>query len=93
MIVMKKRSTANVATFKAHLSEYLRVVKTGGEVIVMDRQTPVARLIPYHEEEPFKLEVLKAEEPFNGLEEFYGKPIKGLKVDSLRALLEERGDR
>jgi prevent-host-death family protein len=93
MIVMKKRNTANVATFKARLSEFLRIVKTGGEVIVMDRQTPVARLVPYQEEEPFKLEVLKAEEPFNGLEEFYGKPIKGLKVDALRALLDERGDR
>jgi len=92
-MVMNKRKTANVATFKAQLSEYLRIVKSGGEVIVMDRQTPVARLIPYQEEEPFKLEILKAEEPFHGLDDFYGKPIKGLKIDSLRALLEERGDR
>jgi hypothetical protein len=60
---------------------------------VMDRQTPVARLIPYQEEEPFKLDILRAEEPFHGLEDFQGKPIKGLKMDSLRALLDERGDR
>jgi prevent-host-death family protein len=40
-----KKNSANVAAFKAHLGEYLRVVKNGGEVIVMDRQTPVARLI------------------------------------------------
>jgi prevent-host-death family protein len=90
---MTKQSTVNVATLKAQLSEYLRVVKAGGEVIVMDRQTPVARLIPYQEEELFKLEILRAEEPFHGLEDFHGKPIKGLKMDSLRALLDERGDR
>jgi prevent-host-death family protein len=93
MIVMKKSNTANVAAFKAHLGEYLRIVKTGGEVIVMDRQTPVARLIPYQENEPFKLEILKAAEPFHGITEFYQGPIKGLKVDSLKALLEEREDR
>jgi prevent-host-death family protein len=88
-----KKSSANVATFKAHLGEYLRVVKNGGEVIVMDRQTPVARLIPYQEKELFKLEMIQAEEPFQGLKELYGKPMKGLKIDSLKALLEERGER
>jgi prevent-host-death family protein len=92
-MVMKKQSMANVATFKSHLGEYLRIVKTGGEVVVMDRQTPVARLIPYQKDEPFKLEILRSEEPFHGIAEFYGKPIKGLKVDSLQALQEEKGDR
>jgi prevent-host-death family protein len=89
---MKKRSV-KVAAFKAHLGELLRIVKNGGEVVVMDRQTHVARLIPYQEEQPFKLEIIKASESFTGFKEFYAKPIKGLKIDSLGVLLEERGER
>lgn len=37
---------AAIADLKAHLSEYLNQVKVGGEVIVTDRGTPVARLVP-----------------------------------------------
>lgn len=36
-----------VAKLKAELSEYLRQVKRGKEVVVYDRDTPIARLIPY----------------------------------------------
>ena len=36
-----------VARLKAGLSSYLRKVKRGGEVVVYDRETPVARIIPY----------------------------------------------
>lgn len=37
---------ASVSTLKARLSEYLRAVKSGEEVIVTERGTPVARLAP-----------------------------------------------
>lgn len=37
---------ASIATLKARLSEYLDAVKSGEEVLVTDRGTPVARLIP-----------------------------------------------
>ena len=36
-----------IAELKARLSAYLRVVRAGGEIIVKDRDTPVARLVPY----------------------------------------------
>ena len=36
----------NIATLKAKLSFYLGRVKQGNEVLVMDRNTPVARLVP-----------------------------------------------
>lgn len=36
-----------VARLKAELSEYLRKVKRGKEVIVYDRDTPIARIVPY----------------------------------------------
>jgi len=39
--------TAGIADLKARLSHYLRGVRRGGEVVVMDRETPVARIVPY----------------------------------------------
>ena len=39
-------STASVSELKANLSRYLREVRRGGEVEVLDRGTPVARLVP-----------------------------------------------
>ena len=35
-----------IAELKAHLSDYLRSVRRGNEVIVKDRETPVARIVP-----------------------------------------------
>ena len=39
---MKK---ANISKIKAELSKYLRFVKSGEEVIIMDRDQPVAKLV------------------------------------------------
>ncbi len=35
-----------IADLKAHLSGYLRTVKKGETLLVMERDTPVARLVP-----------------------------------------------
>jgi prevent-host-death family protein len=40
------KGTANVAQLKARLSEYLRQVKEGSEVVITERGIPVARLVP-----------------------------------------------
>jgi|SRR5580658_218008 prevent-host-death family protein len=39
-------STVGIAELKAHLSEYVRAAQKGREVIIRDRQTPVAKLVP-----------------------------------------------
>ncbi len=44
---MKKR--VKISELKAHLSKYLRHVRRGHTVEVMDRDTPVARVVPYEE--------------------------------------------
>lgn len=36
-----------IAEFKSRLSEYLRRVRRGQEIIVKDRETPIARVVPY----------------------------------------------
>jgi prevent-host-death family protein len=45
------KQRANVAQLKARLSEYVRQVKSGGEVIITERGVPVARLVPLDPDE------------------------------------------
>jgi prevent-host-death family protein len=40
-----------VAKLKAELSDYLRKVRRGAEVVVYDRETPIARLVPFERSE------------------------------------------
>jgi len=40
----------NISTLKSHLSAELRTVSNGEVLIVMDRNTPVARISPVEEE-------------------------------------------
>ncbi|MBI3184424.1 MAG: type II toxin-antitoxin system Phd/YefM family antitoxin [Myxococcales bacterium] len=39
--------TAKIAELKAHLSQYLKLVKKGQRVLVLERNAPVAELVPY----------------------------------------------
>ena len=45
------KTKANVAQLKARLSEYVRQVKSGAEVIITERGVPVARLVPLDPDE------------------------------------------
>jgi prevent-host-death family protein len=42
--VMRK---VGIADLKAHLSEHLRKVRAGRTLTVLDRDTPVAQIVPY----------------------------------------------
>jgi prevent-host-death family protein len=46
------KSQVQISQLKAKLSAYLQGVRKGGELIVMDRKTPVARIVPIHESAP-----------------------------------------
>jgi prevent-host-death family protein len=39
-------SDVRIADLKARLSEHLRSVRNGGTVTVLDRETPIARIVP-----------------------------------------------
>lgn len=39
--------TTGIADLKARLSHYLRSVRRGEQVVVLDRDTPVAVIVPY----------------------------------------------
>jgi prevent-host-death family protein len=40
-------SHVGIADLKARLSKHLRSVRHGGTLTVLDRDTPIARLVPY----------------------------------------------
>lgn len=46
---MTMTKKVKIGDLKAHLSAHLRRVRKGGEIIVLDRDTPVARIVPFEE--------------------------------------------
>ena len=82
---------AGVAELKARLSQYLARVRGGDTVVVYDRDTPIARLVPYAESEDGFV-VLEASEPPTTL-----KTVKGIRpkraVDVVQLLRESRDQR
>lgn len=51
-------SRVGIADLKAHLSQHLRKVRGGRTLTILDRDTPVAQIVPYDAEAP--LEVRRA---------------------------------
>jgi prevent-host-death family protein len=41
------RTEIKIAEFKSHLSAHLRAVRRGQEIVIKDRETPIARVVPY----------------------------------------------
>ena len=88
LMVMSKppQKTVRVAELKAELSAYLREARAGNSIVVCDRDTPVAKLVPY----PAEAEALPVRRAIRAL---HGAPLPrpiARKVDSLAALLDER---
>ena len=83
-LVMKE---AHIAELKARLSEYLRTVRRGEMVTVLDRDTPVARIVPIRQPGLRVREPAPNAPPFKRLP--FPAPLE-LKIDVLELLLEER---
>jgi prevent-host-death family protein len=82
---------AQIAELKAHLSQYLARVRSGDTVVVCDRKTPIARLVPYTQTE----DAFAVHQPTRSLAEL--KSVPGVKLkrraDPLRILREGRDQR
>lgn len=86
--IMKRSSekTVKIAELKSGLSAYLRSARAGHSVVVCDRETPIARLVPY----------APAQEPLpvrHAVRALHDLPLPrplSRGMDSLSALLEER---
>ena len=83
--------TADVSELKAKLSLYLAEVARGGTVVIYDRSTPIARLVPFQDKVD-DLVIIEASAPSSDLKRIKGvRPKKRVDVDKL--LRELRGDR
>jgi prevent-host-death family protein len=77
-------SDVRIADLKARLSEHLRSVRQGGTVTVLDRDTPVARIVPVASP---ALEVRRARRRLSDLK-LPRRPAK--RTDSTAVLVEDR---
>jgi antitoxin (DNA-binding transcriptional repressor) of toxin-antitoxin stability system len=84
--------SVNIAKFKAELGKYLGYIRRGEEVIVLDRSQPLARVLPFKQAD-LKLVIEEPIDKNNNLSSFHFKPIPNKKIDSLKFLTEERGER
>jgi len=84
-------SDVKVSELKAKLSAYLSEVRRGETVVVYDRSTPIARLVPF-EREPDDIVIIDAHAKPADLKRIKGvRPKKSVDVDQLlRDLRQDR---
>ncbi len=89
------KTEVRIAEFKNKLSKYLRSVQQGHEIVVKDRDTPIARVVPYRAQRE-RLIVIPPTRSLKEVEEIIQrlpKP-KNLTLEDLEeALREERRER
>jgi len=78
-----------VAELKSRLSEHLRKVRAGRTVTVLDRSTPIARIVPY-EETGASLSVRRPLPGAPSLKDFPLPPPLRFTRDIVALLLEQR---
>lgn len=78
-----------IADLKSRLSEHLRTVRSGRSLRVLDRNTPIARIVPY-EEDGAGLVVRTPRPGAPALQEVALPPGVALKVDVVDLLMKER---
>jgi prevent-host-death family protein len=80
--------TVRIAELKARLSEYLRAVRRGETITVLDRETAIAHIVPIRERG-----VLRVRKPPRGAPRLNRVPLPQplvTSVDVVQLLLEER---
>ena len=89
--------SVSISDLKANLSHYIRELRNGGEIEVLNRGTPVARITPPQSGSDKSLDALVRAgvlTPGRGCAEaVLERPPIELPVSLLEALLEDRGDR
>lgn len=82
---------AKVSELKAHLSAYLAQVRNGETVIVSDRRTPVARLVPI-DQRTEGVTIERARQPVSQLRRVTGVRLRR-RVDVGKILRQSRDQR
>ena len=77
-----------IAELKSHLSEYLRAVRGGQTIAVLDRETPLAHIVPIIDKARLKIRKPQSgSPPVNRVP--LPRPLK-ITLDVVELLLEER---
>ena len=76
--------TVGIAELKAKLSEHLRAVRKGSTLTVLDRDTPVAQIVPY------AAEPLEVRHATRRAQDVALPPPPAATTDSLATLLDDR---
>ena len=84
-MVMKQ---VRIAELKSRLSEYLRAVRRGETISVLDRETPIAQIVPVRDRAVLRVRQPAAGTPLPNRVRL-PKPST-LKIDVVELLLEER---
>ena len=94
MAIMAIMKTVNIAELKNRLSLYLNEVRTGHEVIVRDRNVPIARIVPisHGSDQDDELRALAGQGKIRLAEDqldeaFWDLPAPRVPVDTLRRVL------
>ena len=80
--------TMTISYFKAHISEQLRRVRKGARIIISDRDSPIAEVVPYRQETPRLVVRPPLVTPFKA-----PKPSFKIDHDPVEYLTEEREKR
>ncbi len=83
--------TVKIAELKNHLSEHLRAVEGGAELVVTDRDRPIARIVPYSRSDR-RVRVKQPTRSFSTIRDTRYAPAKW-RINSTEMLLEERQQR
>lgn len=83
--------TVRIAELKDHLSQHLRAVEAGDEIVVTDRHRPIARIVPVAASLP-RIVFIQPRRDFAEVRD-RRRPRVDLGISSTELLLEERGQR
>src|SRR5690349_3994063 len=82
------KGNVGIAELKAHLSEYVRAAQKGKEIIIKDRDTPIAKLVPIETRKlPFR--VIPATRPCHSINDFKGFRPSGLTSEDIERIIQE----
>ena len=81
-----------VGELRNHLSRYLKKVKSGQEITITDRETPIGRLLPYSKSKEEKFEIIEPPDGYEGLSKLNFPDIL-TDIDPVDILLEDRRKR
>lgn len=90
---MGKIVSANVSKLKLHLGKYLKMVRQGRDIVVLDRSTPVAKLVPYTDDAVDVISISVPSEDPAELAALQFEPVEGAATNSVEFLLAERRER